>query len=453
MAQLRSRRINPATLGLLIIALIVTFTTYRRVEESPNNLLYVVPLKGTISGGTADFIRRALDEAESRQAEAVLIELKTFGGGIEAMTEIGDAISGAKVPIFVFVDGRAISAGAYIALSAERIVMSPDAVLGASQPRTISGEEAAEKEMAAMRKMFRAAAEARAQRTGVELDPRVAEAMVDQEIEVEGVVKKGELLALTATEALELGYADFAAKNRGEAEAALGLNHLIPVEVKQTPVEGLVRFLTDPYVSPFLLTIGFTALIIEAFTAGFGAPGIIGSLCLILFFGARLLSGLAGVEVILLFLLGIILLAVEAFLIPGFGVVGIMGIFSIGGSIVLSYATSSQGLAALGIALIWTLFLVSVAFQYLKKSGFFKRIVLQTTLSGEEGYSAVPVYHKYLGASGKVVSPLRPSGVVEFEDGERMDVVSEGLFINTGETVKVVKVEGRRIVVRAQEKK
>src|SRR5690554_1821614 len=219
MAQ--KRFINYITLFFLVLALIVTISSYKKVGEETEKTLYIVPLKGTISGGTADFISRALREAEERKGEAVLIELKTFGGGIDAMAEIADTMTGTDLPIYVFIQGRAISAGAYIALSAERIVMSPDAVMGASQPRTIQGEPVPPKEMAAFKKMFRAAAEARAKRTGVELDPTIAEAMVDPEVEVEGVVKKGELLALTAEEAQSLGYADLTATNRNEALSLL----------------------------------------------------------------------------------------------------------------------------------------------------------------------------------------------------------------------------------------
>lgn len=444
----RTRSFSYITIFFLILALVVTISSFRHVGEEQINSLYVVPLKGSIYGGTADFISRAVHEAEARKAEAVLIELRTFGGELNAMAEIADAMTGAKIPIYVFIQGRAISAGAYIALSGERIVMSPDAVMGASQPRTADGKPVPEKEMAAFRKMFKAAAEARAQRVGVELDPRIAEAMVDPEVEVAGVTEKGNLVALTAEEAMELGYADLIAKNRNEAVLSLGLSHLTPVEIRQTPVEGLVRFLTDPYISSLLLIVGFTALIIEVFTAGFGLAGVLGIVSLLAFFGARFLSGLAGFEVFILFILGLILLAAEIFVVPGFGIPGIIGLISIGGSIVLSYASSSQGLAALGLSLVWTFFFVSLALQYLKKSGFFQRIVLSTSLSGESGYSAVPLYQDYLGKIGKTVNPLRPAGVVEFEDGERLDVISEGAYIAGGEEVKVVKVEGRRIVVR-----
>lgn len=448
MPKIKIKGLNFFTVFLLILALMFTFTVYRRVEEEESNTLYLISVKGAVSGGMADFLERGLKEAEDRKAEAVVIELNTFGGLVDAMAEIADLITGNRLPVYIYIRGRAISAGAYIALSGQKLVMAPDAVIGASQPRTLEGQEVPAKEMAAMKKMFRAAAEARAERTGVELDPLVAEAMVDPEVEIEGVVARGELLVLTANTALELGYADLIADNREVALSMLGLDELTLVQLRQTPAEGLVRFLTDPYVSPFLLSIGFAALFIELFTAGFGVAGILGFTCLGLYFGARLFSGLAGVEVVLLFALGIILLAVEAFLIPGFGVAGILGLASIAGSIVLSYTTSSQGLLSLGMAISWTAFLTAVAFQYLRKSRVFDRLVLQTSLSAEEGYSSGPLYDNYLGRTGTTISPLRPAGRMEFEDGERLDVVSEGSYIPAGKKVKVMKTEGRRIVVR-----
>ena len=443
-------KISPFTLVLLVIALVVTIASYREVSEADADLLYVIPLKGNISGGIADFISRAISEAEQRQADAILLELKTLGGYADSMTEIGDTISNSKIPVDVFIEGRAISAGAYIALCANRIVMSPNAVLGASQPLVADGSPAPEKTIAAFRKMFRGVAEARAQRTGIELNPLLAEAMVDPEVEVEGVVAKGELLALTAQEALKHQYADLIADNLNAAIIKLGYEDLNTVTVRQSPVEKVVRFLTDPMISPLLLTIGFTALIIEVFTAGFGVAGVIGITSLFLFFGARMFSGLAGMEVIVLFFLGVVLLIIEAFFIPGFGFAGILGLFATGGSIILSYASSGQGVAALTIALSWSVFLVSLLFQYLRKSSFLNRIILKTAAEKEEGYSAVPVYEEYIGQVGVVVHRLRPSGVIELENGKRLDVVSESAYISAGEKVKVIAVEGRRILVRVE---
>ncbi|NLM37980.1 MAG: nodulation protein NfeD, partial [Firmicutes bacterium] len=339
MPRKRFIKISPFTFIFLLIALVVTVFSYRNVDDGGTDLLYIIPLDGNISGGTADFIARALAEAQQRQADGIILVLKTFGGFADSMTEIGDAINKSKIPVDVYIEGRAISAGAYIALCGNRIAISPDGVIGASQPLVADGTPAPKKTTAAFRKMFRAVAEARAQRKGIDLDPLIAEAMVDPEVEVEGVVAKGELLALTAREALAHHYADLIADNLNEAIIALGFDNLKTVYVKQTPVESLVRFLTDPVISPLLLTIGFTALIVEVFTAGFGAAGIIGIIALFLFFGARIFSGLAGMEVLLLFFFGVILLAVEAFFIPGFGLAGVLGLIAMAGSIIMSYAS------------------------------------------------------------------------------------------------------------------
>ena len=132
---------NLFTVFLLILALMFTFAVYRRVEEENSNTLYLISLKGAVSGGMADFLERGLKEAEDRRAEAVLIELNTFGGFVDAMAEIGDLITGTRLPVYIYIRGRAISAGAYIALSGQKIIMAPDAVIGASQPRTVEGQE------------------------------------------------------------------------------------------------------------------------------------------------------------------------------------------------------------------------------------------------------------------------------------------------------------------------
>ena len=153
---------------------------------------------------------------------------------------------------------------------------------------------------------------------------------------------------------------------------------------------------------------------------------------------------------VFLFFLGLVLLVVEAFFLPGFGLAGIFGLIAMGGSIILSYASSGQGVAALAIALTWSFFLVSLVFQYLKSSSFMSRIVLQTAAEKEKGYSAVPTFEQYLGQVGIVVHQLRPSGVIEMADGKRLDVVSEGAFIPVGQKVKVIAVEGRRILVRRE---
>jgi membrane-bound serine protease (ClpP class) len=442
-----AKRVNPVTVIILLFAMIVTYLAYNRTLTETSPPVYVIPVKGDLTGGMADFVRRAVTEAKREKACAILVEISTFGGSVDAMKEIGEILAEVELPVYTFVNGKAISAGAYIALAGDKILMTPAAVMGASQPRTVQGKEVPEKEMSAIRKIFRAQAEARAARTGLELDPLLAEAMVDPEIEIPGVIAKGKLLTLTAKRAVELKYADYIVENRNEALARLGLGDTRIVQVTQTPVEGLVAFLTHPVVSSLLLTIGFTALIIEVFTAGFGLAGTVGIVSILLFFGARILSGLAGVEVLLLFFLGLILLVVEIFVTPGFGVAGIAGLASVGASVFLSYSNSSEALLSLGLSTVWTLVLAAFLFQYMKSSGLFQRLALQTAQTKEEGYTAVPTYEAYVGKEGLVVGTLRPAGTAEF-DGERLDVVSEGEYLEAGTRVQIVRTEGRRIVVR-----
>jgi membrane-bound serine protease (ClpP class) len=445
----RFKTINVITVILLLCAIGLTYHAYKRVAEETSSPVYVVPLRGTISGGTADFIRRAIRDAEKHQARSILVELSTFGGDSDAMKEIGEILDKTVIPLYTFVDGKAISAGAYIAMAGEKVAMTPASVMGASQPRkVISGEPLPEKELSAFRKLFRAQAESRARKTGVELNPLIAEAMVDQEIAIPDVTLKGKLLTLTAKRAVELKYADFIAENRNDVLMQLELADARIVQVHQTPVEGLVRILTDPFFSLFLLTIGFTALIIEVFTVGFGIAGTIGITSILLFFGARILSGLAGIEVIFLFILGIVLLAVEIFVTPGFGVSGALGLASVGASVVLSYSNSSQAWLSLGLSTIWTLVFVAGSMQFLQRSGVFRRLTLQTAQSREEGYTAVPVYQDYVGQEGVVLNTLRPAGTGEFA-GERLDIVSEGEYLTPGTRVRIIRVEGRRIVVRS----
>lgn len=444
------RKFHWFTSILLLAAIGLTVMAYRRTERHIASPVYVISLRGTISSGTAEYLRRALHDAEANKAQAVLLELSTFGGEINAMKEIGEVIDAVSLPVHSFVDGKAISAGAYIALSGKKVLMTPSSVMGASQPRTVDGTPLPEKEMSAFRKIFRARAEARSRATGVALDPLVAEAMVDPELAIPGIIDKGKLLTLTAERAVELGYADGIANNRNEALAQLDLATARLVVIRPTPVEGLVRFLTDPYVAPFLLTIGFTALLIEVFTAGFGLAGIVGISSILLFFGARILSGLAGVEVLFLFLLGIVLLVMELFVTPGFGVTGVLGLASIGGSVFLSYSNSNEAWLSLGLSTVWTLVLMAITLQVLNKSGLIQRMALQTSQSRAEGYTAVPGFDEFIGREGIAISTLRPAGTGEF-DGERLDIVSEGDFILPQTKVKIIRVEGRRIVVRALE--
>jgi membrane-bound serine protease (ClpP class) len=307
----------------------------------------------------------------------------------------------------------------------------------------------AEKTVSYMRKEFRATAESRKR------PPLLAEAMVDADVEIPGVIEKGKLLTLTTEEAVQHQLADVRANSLAAVLKSLDLTGADVRTASQTWAETLVRFLTHPVVSPLLMTLGILGLIVELRTPGFGVPGALGITSLGLFFWGHWLVQLAGWEELLLVGLGLGLLALEVLVIPGFGLPGILGLMALLGgfglSVVGAGATWEAILTAMGwVALCLLLALAaSVALlRVLPRLPWGRRLVLESELlAGVEGASAPEHDRRWLGHCGTAATPLRPAGVAHL-DGARVDVVSEGEFIEAGEPIVVIRVDGNRIVVR-----
>ena len=420
------------------------------VATDAGNGVYRIPVTGTIELGIAPFIERALSEAEAAGAAAAIIELETPGGRVDAAQQIVNSIEDADIPVYAFVNRRAYSAGAMIAMATDRVYMRPGGVMGAATPVDGQGTKAPEKIVSAMRSEMRALAERRG------LDPRVAEAMVDESIAVDGVVEAGKLLTLTAEEAERIGYAR-TADDIAAILAAEGVTATEMVQMEVNWAEGIVRFITHPLVSPFLLSIGFLGLIIEVKTPTFGAAGLAGAASLALFFGGHYLVGLAGLEELLLLGAGVILLAIEAFVVPGFGVFGILGLGGVLGGIYLSlvgqlstlvdYSQAAMILSAsLLIVLVsaWAILRTLPSNPRLRRSG----IMLGEDTGRDVGYLSAAVRSELVGARGTAITDLRPAGVGRFGD-ERVDVVAEEGWLESGTPIEVVRADGYRHVVRA----
>jgi membrane-bound serine protease (ClpP class) len=417
-------------------------------------VVYVVPIQGMIDLGLAPFVERVLDKAAATRAAAVILEVNTFGGRVDAAVVIRDALLRARVRTVAFVDKRAISAGALISLAAETIAMADGGTIGAATPVEIGApggpaQPVAEKTVSYMRKEFRATAESRKR------PPLLAEAMVDADVEIPGLLAKGKLLTLTTEEALRLGIADFQAESVNGVLASLGLTGAEILRVSPAWAERLVRFLTHPLVSSLLTTIGVLGIIVELRTPGFGAPGALGILGLGLFFWGHWLARLAGWEEVLLVAIGFVLLTVEVFVTPGFGLAGALGLTAlIGGlglSLVGSGATWVTILSAAGQVVVSLLLAIAgslAMLRFLPRLPFGRRLILETELEARGGFASAPEADlMWLGKRGMAASTLRPAGIATLE-GERVDVVSDGEFIEVGEPITVVKVDGNRIVVR-----
>ncbi len=409
-----------------------------------------VPVSGVVEMGLAPFIERTLDEAAAAGAAAVVLEIETPGGRVDSAERITNAIGRSQVPVYAWVNMHAYSAGAMIALATEGVLMQEGAVMGAATPVDGSGTKASEKIVSAMRAQMRALTEARG------LDPVIAEAMVDEDIAVEGVVEEGKLLTLTTGEAVSLGYA-VAVDGWDDVLAAIGVAGASVVQAEVNWAERIVRFFTNPVVAPFLLSLGFLGLLVEIKTPGLGLAGGAGVLSLALFFGSHLLIGLAGAEDLILVAAGIVLILVEVFVIPGFGIFGIAGGLALVGGLFMAQigslpsqqdlgeAAAVIGAAALLVALTSWFFLRSVfASRRLGKSG----IVLPEATDRDEGYTSADLRPELVGAKGVAITSLRPAGVGLFAD-ERVDVVSESEWIEEGTPIRIMSAEGYRHVVRA----
>jgi membrane-bound serine protease (ClpP class) len=423
--------------------------------QSGQAVVFVAPVEGIIDLGLAPFVQRVLDEAAAAGAALVILEINTFGGRVDAAVLIRDALLNAKVKTAAFINKRAISAGALISLAAEQIAIGDGGTIGAATPVQIgqSGapEATSEKTVSYVRKEFRATAEARKR------PPLIAEAMVDADIEIEGLIEKGKLLTLTTDEALEHKIADFRANSIESVLKQLNLEGAEITRLAPNWAEEFVRFLTHPVVSSLLMTIGMLGIIIEIRTPGFGLPGALGIASLALFFWGNWLVQLAGWEELLLFISGLVLLVLEIFVIPGFGIAGVLGIGAVLAGLSLSLvgggATWEFFLRALGRVVFALLFAVAVSLlllKYLPRLPFGRRLILDTGLAADAGYASAPDEERLLlGRSGTTVTPLRPAGIADV-DGRRIDVVSDGEFIDSGIPITVSRVDGNRIVVRRE---
>ncbi|HZL86661.1 MAG TPA: NfeD family protein [Candidatus Krumholzibacteria bacterium] len=407
-----------------------------------------VPITGMIDMGLSPFVRRAFDEAQERGARAVLFEINTLGGRLDAMLEIRDAIVEARVPTLAFVHPRAISAGALIAIACDSLYMAPGSTIGAATPvEGDTGVKASEKVVSFSRSEFRSTAERKGR------DPDLAAAMVDESIEIEGVVKEGELLTLTGSRAVELGFATALVESQDAVLRRSGLSGAVVRTLSPNWGENFIRFLNHPVVAAVLMAIIFFGIIAEVQTAGWGVPGTAALVSLLLFLGGRYVVGLVGFEELLLLLVGFALLVVEALFIPGFGIAGIVGILCLVGSLVLALLghvpTTTDLVGALytiGFALVAAIAGALVLFRYVERIPAWRRVTLTATQRPEEGYVAHPMDSGLVGKIGVAATDLHPSGAMVI-DGKRYDVVCDAGFVMRGASVRVLKHEGYRIVV------
>lgn len=439
--MLKSRKKTTFILFFVPIFFLLFSSHEARNPQAAKPTVYFISIEETVEKGLAAFIDRSITEAEKQGAEKIVLELNTPGGAVDAAITIAKRLNETNIETIAYVNKQAISAGAYIALNTDQIYFHPSGTMGSAAIIDLEGNAADKKAASFWKAEMINAAESH------QLNPIYAEAMVDEDVDLPQYgAGKGELLTLTAKQALEVGYAKGIVSDRHDLIQKLGLANAAIVESTISFAEKVARFLTHPVVIPILLSIGSIGLVLELYTPGFGIPGLMGLTSLLLFFYGHHVAGFAGLEAIILFVAGILLIIAE-FFIPG-GIAGLIGTISIIISLFVASGNVMQMAVSLIVALFVTIFVVIIMTKVLgKRMKFFRKIILNDATTTEKGYVSNHSRSELIGKKGVALTALRPSGTAMIDD-ERIDVVTEGEYIAKGQKIKVVKTEGMRIVVR-----
>ncbi|MBD5201915.1 MAG: nodulation protein NfeD [Bacteroides sp.] len=429
--------------------------------------VYVLNLDDEIGSTTWLYTRNALDNARAMDADMILVHLNTYGGSVVHADSIRTALLNYPRPVVAFVDNNAASAGALIALACDTVVMRPGATMGAVT--VVSGTDGSampDKYQSYMRAMMRATAEHHGKYLADDStmqwrrDPLIAEAMVDSRVSVPGLIDSTRVLTFTTDEALHWGYADGRASSIPEVLQNLGINSYTTTTYAPSWVDRLIGFFTSPGVQAILIMLIIGGIYMEMQTAGMGFPSVVAITAAALYFLPLYLVGIASSWIVVLFIVGLILILLEIFVVPGFGITGISGILCVSAAIIIGlieHMTFSLGFydsdslisslvifcagVVLAIALIWYL-TSSYGPRWARR-----HTELLLTQQVDEGYIGVDMSPKrFIGHTGVAVTDLRPSGKV-LVDGQTLDAVATMSFIPAGQKVNIVRYENAQIYV------
>jgi membrane-bound serine protease (ClpP class) len=424
------------------------------IDAPAGSKVVVIAIDRTVELGLAAFVRRAIET--NPDAVAIVIEVNTLGGRVDAAIQIRDALLEAEPRTVAFIHPRAISAGALISLACDNIIMTEGGTIGAATPIQAApggqAEAVGEKMVSYMRAEMRATAEANGRRGDI------AEGMVDNEVVIKRIVEAGKLLTLDTDQAIKLGMADAKAADLDAVMQTLTLEDPEIVTAEANWGEEIARWLTEPTVSGLLLSVGMLGLMVAFYTRSVGAFTLVGFMALGLFFGGHAVVHLVGWEEALLFLSGVVLVLVEVFFVPGLGVPGVLGLIFVIAALVLaligvpldvSFETGvlADAMTRVLLSLLGAFVLALVFMRLLSKTAMGRALVLE---DAETGFLSAPSASDLVGQTGEALTDLRPAGKVVV-DGERHEATSEREFIARGSRVRVIGKDGPALVVRPEE--
>ncbi|HEX9649261.1 MAG TPA: NfeD family protein [Cyclobacteriaceae bacterium] len=424
-------------------------------QNDKQSTILVLDIKDAIDPRMSRLVRLALEKATDTTADILLIEMDTYGGALTDADDIRTMLLEFKKPTWVFINRDAASAGALISIACDSIYMASGASIGAATVVTADGSAAPDKYQSYMKSIMRSTAEAKGR------NPQIAEAMVDQEIEIEGITEKGNVITFSTSEAIQNGFCEGQRTSIDEIIQKNGISNYNVVRYERSTAEKIIAFFLNPFVSGILLLVIVGGIYFELQTPGVGFPILAAGIALLLYLTPYYLNGLAENWEILMFFAGIGLLVLEIFVIPGFGIAGILGIIFAGGSLVLvmlnndffdfSFVEGDKIVMAVTTtlgALIGSVIVMFIGGVRLTNTKIFKRISLQTVQDKESGYTSRFVTTLMTGKQGTAFTILRPSGKVLI-DGEVYDAFTRGEYIEKDAPVIVVDEEGTSLKVKA----
>jgi len=449
------RHINCLKMGFhRYFSVFIVFIAIPWIQLMAQEKIMTMKIDSEIDPRMNRYTELALDHATEIEADLVIIEMDTYGGALNDADEIRNRILEFPKPIWVFIDKNAASAGALISIACDSIYMASGSSIGAATVVTQDGSAAPDKYQSYMRSIMRSTAEA----TG--RDPRIAEAMVDEDLEIDGITKAGEVITFSTSEAIKYGFCEGEVNSIPELLAKYNIDNYTLEEFKLSGAEKVIRFFLNPIISGILILVILGGIYFELQTPGIGFPLLAAVTAALLYFIPYYLNGLAENWEIIMFMVGLILLALEIFVIPGFGIAGISGlVFTIGALILVmlnndlldfSFVETNdifQAVAAILAGLFGSIILMFFGGIRLTNSRFFKRIALQSVQDRLEGYTSNFKESSLLGKRGKAYTVLRPSGKVIIDD-VLYDAYTRGDYIQKDEEIIVVSEEGTSLKVR-----
>lgn len=444
-----------------IICLLFGHLAIAQETENSKQKVFVMEIKDNIDPRMNRYVELALASATEQKADIIIIEMDTYGGAVNDADDIRTAIMNYEKPVWVFINKDAASAGALISIACDSIYMAPGASIGAATVVVGDGSAAPDKYQSYMRSIMRSTAEAKGR------NPKIAEAMVDQNLEVEGVSKAGEVITFSTSEAITHGFCEGEVKNIEEILEKNGVTSFERIDFKLGTTEKIIAWFLNPFVSGILILVIIGGIYFELQTPGVGFPLAAALLAMILYFTPYYLNGLAENWEIIVFFIGLILIAVEIFILPGFGVAGISGVILMLTGLILAmlqndgidfkFVNPGDLVSAVGSVMggmMAGIILIIIGAGRLTRTSFFQRLALAGVQDAKDGYTSNFKEESVIGKKGTAYTILRPSGKVQIE-GVVYDAFTRGEYIEAGSEIEVIDDRGMslRVVMIPSEKK